>query len=161
MVAARWRLLRILAIERETLEAAVDKHDPSARSPAACAALAFHDLANNSRTLDLLSRYESRFDRQFSRALNLFRKLASDAQPEPLAAPVPATVQTHPPALQLVPKPNGPNVPPNEKAVRQTDLIPVPDAPDSPPDPPIPGHRDPAAVAPTLEAHDAGSPDLL
>jgi hypothetical protein len=81
MAAARWRLLRIWAIERETLEAAIDKHDPSAHSTAACVAFAFRDLANDSRTLDLLHRYESRFDRQFSRAVNLFLKLASPDSP--------------------------------------------------------------------------------
>jgi hypothetical protein len=122
MVAARWRLLRIWAIERETLEAAIDKHDPSAHSTAACVALAFRALADDSRTLDLLHRYESRFDRQFSRAVNLFFKLANPDSPltqvrrtnlipepdtvsEPAAVPAEAVVAPEESAAESAPPP--------------------------------------------------------
>ena len=43
--------------------------------------LAFRALADQSRTLDLLNRYESRFDRQFVRSLNLLMKLARPDNP--------------------------------------------------------------------------------
>ena len=76
MASARWRLMRIWSIERQTLKSEIGKHDPGKHDPAARAALAFHDLANNSRTLDVINRYESRYDRQYSRSLNLLLKLA-------------------------------------------------------------------------------------
>ncbi len=81
MAIARWRLMRIWAIERATFDTAIEKHDPDTHDPADCAALAFRGLADESRTLDLLHRYEVRYDRQFSRALSLFMKLADPNNP--------------------------------------------------------------------------------
>ncbi len=81
MASARWRLMRIWSVERQTLKSEIGKHDPAKHDPAARAALAFHDLANNSRTLDVINRYESRYDRQYSRSLNLLLKLARPDNP--------------------------------------------------------------------------------
>ncbi|MBV8841526.1 MAG: hypothetical protein JO307_01835 [Bryobacterales bacterium] len=83
MVIARWRLLRVLAIQKAGLDLEMARQ-PSPASPAYQAAIVFKNLADNSRFLDLLSRYEISFDRQFSRALSLLLKLRA-ASPEPPA----------------------------------------------------------------------------
>jgi hypothetical protein len=55
MAGSRWRQMRTWAIERATLESAMESHDPGATEPATRAALAFRWLADDSRTLDLLN----------------------------------------------------------------------------------------------------------
>jgi hypothetical protein len=81
LVAARWRMERIWAIETALLdlemveqEDAVDQKyetiDEVART-----ALAFRALCDNSRALDLLSRYESRFRRAGERILDSLLRL--------------------------------------------------------------------------------------
>ena len=59
----------------------MDAIDPDTVEPATRVARAFRSLADDSRTLDLLNRYETRFDRQFARSLNLLMKLASPDNP--------------------------------------------------------------------------------
>jgi len=81
MAISRWRLQRLLALERATLKIEMDKHDPAAQDPATRAALAFRALSDESHSLDLLNRYEARIDRQFARSLNLLLKLRQDAKP--------------------------------------------------------------------------------
>jgi len=83
MAIARWRLLRVLAIQKAGLDLEMARQESQA-SPAYRAAIVFKNLADNSRLLDLLSRYEISFDRQFSRALSLLLKLRA-ASPEPSA----------------------------------------------------------------------------
>ncbi len=81
MAVARWRQMRVWAIERATLQSEIEKHDDTVVPPATRAALAFRALADQSRTLDLLNRYESRFDRQFARSFNLLIKLPDPDNP--------------------------------------------------------------------------------
>ncbi len=81
MAMARWRVMRLWAIEREVIEEEIDRTPPGENGPAARAGLAFRTLADNGRVLDLLNRYESRLDRQYARALNLLMKLASPESP--------------------------------------------------------------------------------
>jgi hypothetical protein len=81
MAIARWRLTRLWSIERETLQAEIQKHDPAEHSPSARAALAFRGLADQARILDILNRHESRLDRQYARSLNLLMKLAAPDNP--------------------------------------------------------------------------------
>src|SRR5450755_567267 len=67
LAVTRWRLLRLWALEKATIENELENHhhlDPAKRT-----AKAFDVLSNNSRTLDVLTRYETRFDRQYHRAL--------------------------------------------------------------------------------------------
>jgi hypothetical protein len=80
MAAARWRLFRIWNIERETLLSEIEKHDDG-KHPESRPALAFRALAKQSNILDILHRYEVRFDRQYARALNLLLKLADPESP--------------------------------------------------------------------------------
>jgi hypothetical protein len=81
MAVSRWRQMRIWAVERATLATAMEAYDPQSTDPATRAALAFRSLADDSRTLDLLNRYETRFERQFARSLNLLMKLADPENP--------------------------------------------------------------------------------
>jgi hypothetical protein len=80
MAAARWRLFRIWNIERETLLSEIEKRDDGKR-PESRPAAAFRALAEQSNVLDILHRYEVRFDRQYARALNLLLKLAAPESP--------------------------------------------------------------------------------
>ncbi len=83
MAIGRWRLLRLWAIERANLQNEMEKLDPATHDPATRAALAFRALGDQSRSLDLLNRYEARFERQFARSLSLLLKLGvtpSDAR---------------------------------------------------------------------------------
>jgi hypothetical protein len=72
MATARWRQRRIWNIEREAMDARLaaehDKNRAAQLRPAVLTALAFGGLANDTRTLDLVNRYETRFDRQYLRA---------------------------------------------------------------------------------------------
>jgi hypothetical protein len=79
LAISRWRMLRLWAIERANLQKEIDKLDPleAGDDPATCAALAFRALGDESRILDLLNRYEARFERQFNRALALLLQLGA------------------------------------------------------------------------------------
>ena len=59
------------------------------------AAIVFRQLSGTSRVLDVLLRYGTAFDRQFSRALNLLIKLRAN---QPAAEPVAKEDQTAPAA---------------------------------------------------------------
>ncbi len=80
MAVSRWRQTRVWAVERATLQSAMEAIDPDTVEPATRAARAFRSLADDSRTLDLLSRYETRFDRQFARAPQLTHKVTPPRQ---------------------------------------------------------------------------------
>jgi hypothetical protein len=81
MAVSRWRLLRLWAIERSSLKIEMDKHDPATKDPGTRAALAFRALSDESRSLDLLNRYETRFDRQYARSLTLLLKVGQASRP--------------------------------------------------------------------------------
>ena len=70
MAIARWRLQRLWAIERSTLETEMEKQLSAGQAdPGACAALAFSALGDGARSLHLLNRYEARFHCQYHRSL--------------------------------------------------------------------------------------------
>jgi hypothetical protein len=83
IAVCRWRLLRLWSIERSSLKIEMDKHDPAENSPSTRAAMAFRTLSDESRSLDILNRYETRYDRQIIRSLNMLHKL----QTRPPASP--------------------------------------------------------------------------
>jgi hypothetical protein len=62
---ARCRQMRLWAIERATLQSEIEKHDPESHDAAPSLSLALRALADQSRTLNLINRQESRFDRRF------------------------------------------------------------------------------------------------
>jgi hypothetical protein len=82
MAIARWRHMRTLGIQKAGFDLEMGRH-PAQASAAHRAALVFENLADSSRTLDLLHRYETSFDRQFFRALSLLLKLRWQNPAEP------------------------------------------------------------------------------
>src|ERR1017187_6012507 len=91
MAVARWRRMRIWHLEKSALEVQMEREhlqNPDANlSPETLAGLAFSSLSDNSRTLDLINRYESRYDRQYHRALR--RLLEIRNRPQPTPPPIP------------------------------------------------------------------------
>src|SRR4029077_2820621 len=89
MAAARWRQLRIWGIEKANLqhqmrteaEARGDDEGGPREDTATRCALAFRTLSDDSRSLDLINRYESRFDRQYLRAHRRFLELVDRRTP--------------------------------------------------------------------------------
>jgi hypothetical protein len=113
MAVARMHLLRIWAINTASFE--IEIHRQPAGAEVGRAALAFRSLADNSNSLRLLLRYETAYDRQFTRALNTLLKLRAAAEPapqEPTVAPQPEPAQ--PEKVILRNKPDSPPTPSNE-----------------------------------------------
>jgi hypothetical protein len=169
MAVSRWRQMRVWALERATLQSAMDATITDESEPAIRAAVAFRSLADDSRTLDLLHRYETRFDRQFARSLNLVMKLAAPDNPlRRTGLPACGTPVPHPgPSAEGAPLPS-------QDDFCQTNLIPKPDSdstdaagspqdenpqlPASPLTPPAPPEPQPAATLahfPTFVIDDA------
>ncbi len=75
MAVARWRQMRVWGIEKSGF----DREMARLPGPAPVrAAIAFKNLSDSSRSLDLILRYEARFERQFQQALkNLLLRQAS------------------------------------------------------------------------------------
>ena len=90
MAVARWRTTRLWIIEKSSMETQMTRENDQARAaqhkPGVLAGMAFRSLADNSRTLDLINRYESRYDRQYLRShkrLLDIRKLSEPNEPNP------------------------------------------------------------------------------
>jgi hypothetical protein len=84
MIMCRWRLHRVWEFEAaclnheiEKLSAAVDEQKQRARG-----AMAFKNLADQSRSLDVLNRYETKFFRAFIRAHQALMELKSKPVPD-------------------------------------------------------------------------------
>jgi hypothetical protein len=88
IAGAKWRLRRLRFIETglfdhemdaqaEDLAATYDQADESIRQ-----ALAFKSLADNSRSLALLSRYETRLQRGYLQAVEAFKNLQVENAPK-------------------------------------------------------------------------------
>ena len=70
MAVARLRQVRLWSMEKAGLDNEIEKQvPPEIRNSATRAFLAFRSLADNSRSPELMHRYETRYDRQFARAL--------------------------------------------------------------------------------------------
>jgi hypothetical protein len=83
LAAATWRLMRIWAIERAGLVLEIKKQDRSTHDAATRASIAFKTLSDDSRYLELLHRYETRYDRQYARAYKLLNSRTSNLPCEP------------------------------------------------------------------------------
>jgi hypothetical protein len=74
MAVCRWRLMRIWVLETSALsheirnKADLNQHENKPTQ----AALAYRSLSDGTRWLDVFNRYEARFDRQLSRAIQRF-----------------------------------------------------------------------------------------
>jgi hypothetical protein len=86
MAIARWRHMRVLGIQKAGFDLEFAWQTTPA-SPAYRAAIVFKNLADTSRVLDLLHRYEVSYDRQFSRALSLLLKLRAHSPESALPPP--------------------------------------------------------------------------
>jgi hypothetical protein len=96
MAVASWRQQRIWNIDRVTMGLQVAREcqtTPALDGQHSLAnAIAFQHLADGSRALDLIHRYEARYERQYLRAHKRFievrdARLKSDPSPEPAPAP--------------------------------------------------------------------------
>ncbi len=92
MAVAHWRQQRMWAMETSGFQDEIEKH-PADLRPSLRAAKAFRSLADQSNTLRLIDRYETRFYRQFTRSLRLLLQMsAPDSPPGPTAPPAPAQI---------------------------------------------------------------------
>ena len=102
MVMCRWRQIRMWVLETARMsheirnQAIVNENE----SKATRAALAFGALSDHSNVLELMNRYETRFDRQYSRCLQRLRELRSrrnilesEIFEDDSTAPAPATAK--------------------------------------------------------------------
>jgi hypothetical protein len=67
MALSKWRQMRLLAMERAGFNHQIAKE--TELDPATCAFLAFTTLAEQSRVVELMYRYDARCDNQYDRAL--------------------------------------------------------------------------------------------
>jgi hypothetical protein len=100
MAVARWRQQRVWTLETAGLTAEIRRpRYIEGEDPETQAFVAFRSLSDDSRTLELLNRYEARFERQFRAALtallNLQTKRRAEAQAEAKAKADAATSPTH------------------------------------------------------------------
>lgn len=105
MVAARWRRMRIWSLEKTCFTKRMSKEYCEAVEPLPnaeeTAGRAFAALANETRTLDLVNRYESRYDRQYFRAHRRLldiqdRRMRNEPANTPPPAPGPEPVPDEP-----------------------------------------------------------------
>jgi hypothetical protein len=93
MIAARWRLRRARTIETVLLDCEMNRNKAEIEKQfvqpdsAVHLAQAFRSLSEESPSLALLSRYESRIHRQHDRAYRALRELQSAQPPAPPATP--------------------------------------------------------------------------
>jgi hypothetical protein len=86
MVASQWRLRRIWTMQTATIDlkmleqAAEVKNKFTVIDEATRSSLAFSALANNQKSLDLLLRYETTYNRLYQRAMNTLMRLRRDSQ---------------------------------------------------------------------------------
>ena len=126
MAVARWRQTRLWIVEKSSYDRQIlremEQARPNVPHPSALCGMAFATLGNDSRTLDLINRYESRFDRQYLRAhkrlMDMRKSRESNPPNEPKPEPAVAARDTAPPdasrgvipftppANSFIPRPN-------------------------------------------------------
>jgi hypothetical protein len=118
MIVARWRRTRIWMLERTCLAGQMHQEylrvPESKPDPTTAAAIAFRNLADHSRTLDLVNRYESRYDRQYFRAHHRLlevqdRRMRNEPDNTP---PASGPVDSTPPSVGLTVAPLDPTAAP-------------------------------------------------
>ena len=112
MAVAQWRQERLWAMEKGGLDYETSKNRDWEMSPSVRASLAFRAASGDTAAADLLGRYDTRFDRQYHRALNQlirYRLVKATAFPEPDSALTPEPenqIPNHPePQPETVPGP--------------------------------------------------------
>jgi hypothetical protein len=123
MAIARWRQMRIHGMEKAGIDYEMRRQDEmsnfTASNPredtATRASLAFRALSNDSRSLELISRYDTRYDRQYYRAHRCFietrdRRTPPAARPPQPVAPVPPETEPEKVFLPIEPNPDIPEI---------------------------------------------------
>jgi hypothetical protein len=107
MIMCRWRQIRLWELESANMGYEIRKqaHIHESETKRTRAALAFRSLSDESRSLELMNRYETRFARQFIRSHQCLLNLRANRDPD-----VPPPVPNAPPEpteniLPLEPKP--------------------------------------------------------
>ncbi len=92
MVVCRWRQMRIWVYESASLADEMNKNAVAneSESKATQGARAFRTLTDETRSLDSLNRYETRYDRQYSRCLQRLHDLQVH-RPKPVIPEAPET----------------------------------------------------------------------
>jgi hypothetical protein len=153
IVVCRWRLLRLWSIERSSLKIEMDKHDAGEKSPSIRAAIAFRTLSDDSRSLDLINRYETRYDRQISRSLNMLHKLQSQSPNQFCRSePIPnSNTECAPPPGSMCDRPPGLSPDPIQSSEPESATLPSPNPIQSasPAEPLVPTGLSPAPISPS------------
>jgi hypothetical protein len=146
MALCRFRQSRIVAVEVAAWDLQMDKDAPaierdfgSSPDNAVRSAIAFQNLANETRTLDLTNRYETRFHRQYMRALDRLRELQDDR----LGAGRRPASESAPADLPNEPEP-GAGATPETPAARSQEEAVLPNEPGKMPRPTFPVMSSPA-----------------
>jgi hypothetical protein len=90
MAVAHWRRMRLWSVEKvqyfeetaKRLAAAQRPGDPGDEPPITQLTRSFRSLSDESRAMELLNRYESRYSREYQRALACFKSHRADKQRE-------------------------------------------------------------------------------
>jgi hypothetical protein len=84
LAVCRWRQRRLLCMEIAAFSSEIRRQDPQtgAESTALRAARALGNMSADSRALDLISRYERQYDRQYKRTLRCLFDLRRETSPE-------------------------------------------------------------------------------
>lgn len=82
----RWRTMRVWVLENAAVSHEIRRQSgqTEAETRPTRAALAYRALTDETRWLDVFSRYEARFDRQFSRSLQRLNEIRALRQKQPL-----------------------------------------------------------------------------
>jgi hypothetical protein len=83
MTIARWKQMRIWGIEKAGFQLEMSRESSAAGANATRGYLTFKRLADNSRVLDLQHRYETGYERQFSRAYAFLLKIRAKHETQP------------------------------------------------------------------------------
>jgi hypothetical protein len=89
MVVCRWRLMRVWILENSAVSHEIRKQAEAngLENMPTQAALAYRTLSDNSRWLDVFNRYEARFDRQLSRAIQRFNEVRASRKKKKVIFP--------------------------------------------------------------------------
>ena len=124
LAVCRWRLQRIWKIETYAFELTLERKRPdvdaefSGCSTGMRTALAFLSMADESKALSLLLRYETRLTRRFNeilKALQAMQKERAKRDAAPPVKPIQPPCQTNSPGPILVPKPSPPEPNPPDR----------------------------------------------
>ncbi len=134
MAAARWRQLRIWGMETAGMNYQIrNQADGFGRGEdnATRASIAFRTLSDDSRSLDLINRYDSRYERQYLRAHRRLLEMRDRRGPSPAASQPPESVPT-PESLPPEPVPTPESLPPEPVPTSEAlppDPLPTPETP--------------------------------